>query len=70
MFNQNKSYELTTAQLKKYDGFENVTEDEAKEIIFQLEELSFILYGIFQSQQKEYDRGLSETEISNHKHTT
>ena len=47
MLNQGKSYELTIAQLKKHEGFENVTEEEAKQIIFQLRELSFIFYEIF-----------------------
>lgn len=50
MYNQNKSYELTTTQLRKYEGFENITEDEAKDIIGQLKELSLIFYGIFQNQ--------------------
>ncbi len=47
MYHQNKSYELTTDQLKKFEGFENMTEEEAKEIIFSLKELSRILFGMF-----------------------
>jgi len=47
MYNQNKTYELTTDQLKKFEGFENMTEEEAKEIIFSLKELSRILFGMF-----------------------
>ena len=57
MYHQNKSYELTTDQLKKFEGFENMTEEEAKEIIFSLKELSRILFGMFtKSIEKENDQ--------------
>ena len=52
MLHKNKSYELSYAELKKIKGFENVTEDAAKEICFQLKELSFIFYEVFQMNQK------------------
>lgn len=47
-----KSYELSTAELKKYPGFENISDDEAQHTIQQLKELSFILYDAFQNQQR------------------
>lgn len=68
MLNQSKSYELTTAQLKKHEGFENVTEEEAKEIIFQLRELSFIFYVIFKNQSdRESMLSSSRASVDNHK---
>jgi hypothetical protein len=57
MYNQNKSYELTTDQLKKFEGFENITDEEAKETIFCLKELSRILFGMFtKSIEKESEQ--------------
>ncbi len=68
MLNQSKSYELTTAQLKKHEGFENVTEEEAKQIIFQLRELSFIFYEIFKNQsERESMLSGSSVSVENHK---
>ena len=52
MFNQNKKYELTWAQLKQCKDFENITEDEAKLIASQLKAFSLILFEIFQTNQK------------------
>lgn len=49
---KNKSYELSIHELKKYPGFENVSDDEAIETISQLKELSLILYNVFQTQQR------------------
>jgi len=48
MSEQTKNYELTVMQLKTYNGFENMSEDEAKEICLQLKELSLIFYNCFQ----------------------
>jgi hypothetical protein len=56
MCKQNKSYELSYAELKKFKGFEDVSENEANEICFQLKELSFILFEIFQNQQRRKNR--------------
>ena len=50
MSNQNKSYEITPAELRKYKGYENVSDNEANEICFQLRELSLILYDLFQME--------------------
>ena len=50
MSNQNKSYEITPAELRKYKGYEHVSEEEANEICFQLREMSLILYDLFQAQ--------------------
>jgi len=66
MCNQNKSYELTTDQLKKFEGFENITEEEAKETIFCLKELSRILFGMFtksiEKENKQFVNFFSEEE--------
>lgn len=53
---KNKSYELSIAELKKYPGFENISDDEAQHTIQQLKELSFILYDAFQNQQHKEDK--------------
>ncbi len=53
MYNQNKSYELSYAELKKMKGYENVSEEEAAEIIYQLKELSNILFDIFSNRSSE-----------------
>ena len=50
MSNQNKYYEITPAELRKYKGYENVSDTEANEICFQLRELSLILYDLFQAE--------------------
>jgi len=66
MSNKNKNYELTYAQLKKYPGFELVTEEKAKEICSGIKELSGLLYDVFQHQQgrklnsRGYDMGIDE----------
>ena len=52
MYNQNRSYELTYAELKTISGFEEVSEDEAIELIFQLKEISLILYETFMSKEQ------------------
>ncbi|MBP6730430.1 MAG: hypothetical protein KA149_00135 [Chitinophagales bacterium] len=52
MYNQNRSYELTYAELKTIRGFEGVSEDEARELIFQLKEISLILYETFMSREQ------------------
>jgi hypothetical protein len=48
MLNENKSYELTHTELKKFKGFENISDVEATEICLQLKELSLILFDAFQ----------------------
>lgn len=53
MYNQNKNYELSYAELRKMKGYENVSEEEAAEIIYQLKELSNILFDIFTNQSSE-----------------
>ncbi len=58
MYHQNKSYELTTDQLKKFEGFENITVEEAKEIIFSLKELSRILFGMFTKTIENRERAI------------
>ena len=69
MYHQNKSYELTTDQLKKFEGFENMTEEEAKEIIFSLKELSRILFGMFaksiEKESNQFVNFFSEEGIKN-----
>lgn len=44
--------ELTPAELKKMDGFGQLTDEEARDTIQQLKELSFILYDAFQNEQQ------------------
>ena len=51
MLNETKKYDISHTELKKMKGFENVSEDESKEICSQLKELSFIFYEIYQSRQ-------------------
>ena len=51
-----KSYELSITELKKYPGFENVSDEEAQETIFQLKELSFILFDAFQKEQAKKEK--------------
>jgi len=51
MSNKNKHDELTYAQLKKYPGFELVTEQEAKEISSGIKDLSYLLFEVFQQQR-------------------
>jgi len=41
-------YELSPKELKTFKGFEDVVDDEAKKIFFQLKELSQILYSVYQ----------------------
>lgn len=56
MYNQNRSYELTYAELKAIKGFEDVSEDEARELIFHLKEISQILYETFMSREQRKDK--------------
>ena len=46
---KNKNYQITPSELKKFDGFENISDNEAIETCMQIKELSLILYDIFQS---------------------
>lgn len=41
--------ELTIAQLKSFQGFENISDEEAMEILVQLKEFSLMLYSVFLS---------------------
>jgi len=50
MLNQNKSRELTTADVKEIEEFKNITEDEARDIISQIEALSLICYELYQDK--------------------
>lgn len=47
-----KNYELTVNELRKYKGYESITDAEALEVIRQLKELSHVLYNAFASQLK------------------
>ena len=48
MLNQNTNYEITHSELRKFKGFEHVSDEAASEICLQLRELSLIFYDIFQ----------------------
>lgn len=42
--------ELTTEELRKYEGFENYTDEECEAYLTQLKQLSFMFYRIYQQK--------------------
>ncbi len=46
----NETEKLTTERLKKFEGFENIKEKEAEEIIKSYDLFASILFGYFQEQ--------------------
>lgn len=67
MSNQNKNYELTYAELKRLKGFENISEEDSAEVIFQLKELSFLLYEIFQKTMHSQGEGVENNSFTKNK---
>ena len=63
MSEEKRNYELSTVELKKMKGFENISEDKAKEICFQLKELSFILYEIYQTKLDRESSSIENKEL-------
>ena len=45
--------ELTVEQLKKYEGFENITDEEAAQIIMQIKEFCLIVVANIQGTNEE-----------------
>jgi hypothetical protein len=65
MLSKNKSYELSSYDLRKYPDFENISEEEAKQTIEQLKDLSLILYDSFQNHQRKTNQ-IESFKINDH----
>ena len=48
--NKEHYYELLPKEVRKFKGFEKLSDDECLELIHQLKDLSLILYNIYQRE--------------------
>ncbi|MBA3704677.1 MAG: hypothetical protein H0W84_01895 [Bacteroidetes bacterium] len=60
-----KQKRLTIEELKKFNGFENYSDDQAKEIIKPLGKLSIVFYELYKQQKLIEEKFESEMKIRN-----